>query len=507
LSDEQCGASPAERVRLNRCALRRRLAVAAAVLCSWCLILVAAVPATAAPTPGPCDIYGLGGTPCVAAYSTTRAMYAGYHGPLYEVQRLSDSATLAVGSLSTGYVDAAAQDRFCADTSCEITELIDQSPDGNDLTVEGPGANGGQDSGVNAAALPISIAGQQAYGMDFGAQMGYRDDSTRGVATGAEPESMYMVTAGNHYNSSCCFDFGNAETSERDTGNGHMDAIYFGSDCWREPPWCPSGGPWVQADLENGIIASSNGENQDPSYRGSTSPFVTAVMENNGTNALVLATADAQSGPLDPVWAGPLPTSVLDPDPPSFILPYPENPTQTEVVNPLLSGYAPMHKEGGIVLGTGGDDSNAGVGSFFEGAITEGVPSLSTAEAIQANIIAAGYSSTPSSPVSDTPQFAVRTQARQAVAAVLCPVICTARVTMTVQALRARRLIDQARVQSAARTLAGASVLRLALPPRVLRQARRLGLTRLSATVEVQAATTQPGTPSAARTVRLSIRL
>ncbi|MGE5487902.1 MAG: arabinofuranosidase catalytic domain-containing protein, partial [bacterium] len=34
---------------------------------------------------GPCDIYAAGGAPCVAAHSTTRALYASYNGPLYQV--------------------------------------------------------------------------------------------------------------------------------------------------------------------------------------------------------------------------------------------------------------------------------------------------------------------------------------------------------------------------------------------------------------------------------------
>ena len=38
----------------------------------------------------PCNIYAIGGTPCVAAYSTVRALYLGYHGPLYRVTRVSD---------------------------------------------------------------------------------------------------------------------------------------------------------------------------------------------------------------------------------------------------------------------------------------------------------------------------------------------------------------------------------------------------------------------------------
>src|ERR1043165_1638745 len=68
---------------------------------------------------GPCDIYARGGTPCVAAHSTTRALYASYNGPLYQVRRLSDDDTRNIGLLRRGgYVDAAAQDRFCADTTC-----------------------------------------------------------------------------------------------------------------------------------------------------------------------------------------------------------------------------------------------------------------------------------------------------------------------------------------------------------------------------------------------------
>ena len=36
------------------------------------------------PPTGPCDLYGAGGTPCVAAFSTVRAMYGTYSGNLYQ---------------------------------------------------------------------------------------------------------------------------------------------------------------------------------------------------------------------------------------------------------------------------------------------------------------------------------------------------------------------------------------------------------------------------------------
>jgi hypothetical protein len=46
---------------------------------------------------GPCDIYAAAGTPCAAAHSTTRALYASYNGPLYQVLRQSDGKTLDIG--------------------------------------------------------------------------------------------------------------------------------------------------------------------------------------------------------------------------------------------------------------------------------------------------------------------------------------------------------------------------------------------------------------------------
>src|SRR5215475_3187959 len=83
----------------------------------------------------PCDIYASGGTPCVAAHSTTRALFGSYNGSLYQVRRASDGATTNIGLLSAGgYANAAAQDSFCAGTTCVITVIYDQSGRGNNLT-------------------------------------------------------------------------------------------------------------------------------------------------------------------------------------------------------------------------------------------------------------------------------------------------------------------------------------------------------------------------------------
>ena len=52
----------------------------------WSLLLSAAIKATERP----CDIYAAGGTPCVAAHSVVRSLYAAYTGkPLYTLSRAS----------------------------------------------------------------------------------------------------------------------------------------------------------------------------------------------------------------------------------------------------------------------------------------------------------------------------------------------------------------------------------------------------------------------------------
>jgi hypothetical protein len=310
----------------------------------------------------PCDIYAAAGIPCVAAHSTVRALFSSYSGPFYQVQRRSDSATANIDALSAGgYANAAAQDAFCANTSCTITQIYDQSGHGNNLTIEGPGGNGGQDVGANASALPITAGGHKVYGLYVSAGVGYRNNSTSGVAINGAPEGMYMVTSGTHVNSGCCFDYGNAETNSKDTGNGHMDAVNFSTECWFSP--CSGSGPWVQADLENGLFAGGNGSNTNNT--GNASTFATALLKNNGLNTYAIKGGNAQSGGLTTWYDG---------------------------AEPDLGGYAPMHQEGAIVLGTGGDDSNSSVGSFFEGVMTSGYPTDAADNAVQANIVSVGYS-------------------------------------------------------------------------------------------------------------------
>jgi non-reducing end alpha-L-arabinofuranosidase len=350
-------------------------------------VLGLASSANASTGPRPCDIYAAAGTPCVAAYSTTRALYSTYRGSLYEVRRLSDGRTASVGVTDSGYANSAAQDRFCAHTSCVITVLFDQSPEHNNLKVEGPGSNGRQDRGVSANRDPVEVGGHRVYAMYFQRGDGYRDNSTIGVPRGGAPQSIYMVTSGTHDNAKCCFDFGNAETDGVDNGNGHMDALYFGSDCPHkepiDPSVCSGSGPWEEADFENGLFASSSVYSQDRDYRGNRNPFVTAMLETD-TQSFALQDANAQRGPLATRYDGPLPGS------PS-LAGASGTPSGGSGTSASFTGYWPLQTEGAIVLGTGGDDSNKAVGTFFEGVVTRGRASAATEDRVQAEIIHAAY--------------------------------------------------------------------------------------------------------------------
>ena len=356
--------------------LRRRARLAAALL----LALAIAVPAFGAVTTAavaapslPCDIYAAGGTPCEAAYSTTRALFAAYDGPLYQIQRSSDSSTLNIGLESTGgAVNSAPQASFCAGTTCTITELYDQSSNGNNMPISpgnscsgcssgigGPLPNGG-DIGAPAMALPVTVDGQAAYGVLFDSQgTGYRNNNAKNVPTGSQPEGLYMMTSSNLHDGSCCFDFGSAETNDTDDGNATMNAIYYGDQCWSNN--CTASGPWVGGDLENGMYFSGTGANP-PTIASEQGTFLSAWEKNNGTTNFTTKYGNGQSPGLTTSYSGALP-----------------------------SGYDPMKVQNAIELGTGGDNSKWGTGEFFEGAVTAGYPSDATENAVQANLVAADY--------------------------------------------------------------------------------------------------------------------
>lgn len=139
-----------------------------------------------------------------------------------------------------------------------------------------------------------------------------------------------------------------------------MDAVNLSTECWFTP--CSGSGPWVQADMEDGLFAGGNGS--DTNNKGNGSTYVTALLKNNGQNTYAVKGGNSRSGGLTTWYSG---------------------------AEPNLGGYAPMHQEGAILLGIGGDNSKSSVGSFFEGVMSSGYPTDAADNAVQANIVAAGY--------------------------------------------------------------------------------------------------------------------
>ena len=318
---------------------------------------------------GPCDLYQSADTPCVAAHSTARALYSAYNGKLYQVRRASDNTTQDISVLSAGgFADSAKQDTFCMGTTCTISLIYDQSPMGNDMPKSPPVlhlANGGTET--KAAAAKIKIGGHTVYGVYVEADGGggggnsYRKNDAKGLATGDQPEAMYMVVDGKRYNDRCCFDYGNVETSGKDDGNATMETLEFGAITL----WSPGAdkGPWVLTDLENGVFAGASlAPNKNTTNTALVGNYLTLMLKDPSSNHLTLKGADAQSGALAVKYDGNRPT-----------------------------GYSPQKKEGAVELGVGGDGSSGGMGTFFEGAVTMGSPPDAVDEAVQANIVAAGY--------------------------------------------------------------------------------------------------------------------
>lgn len=150
-----------------------------------------------------------------------------------------------------------------------------------------------------------------------------------------------------------------AETNNKDNGAGHMQALYFGT---ASNGGGEGSGPWVQADLENGIwIDASGDQNNNAPTAGSR--FVTGILKGDTSNRWALKSGDATQGGLTTGYDG---------------------------VRP--NGYYPMQMEGAIILGIGGDNSNWAQGTFYEGAIIAGFASDDIENQVQDNIVQWGYS-------------------------------------------------------------------------------------------------------------------
>ena len=325
----------------------------------------------------------------------------------------------------------------------------------NHLDIAPPGgAHRAEDVPVNATKERIMIGGHPVYGAYFEGGMGYRNDKTSGVATGDDAESMYMVVNGQHYNDRCCFDYGNAETNNLDDGAKTMEAVYFGSAKGGLNHGGAGKGPWIMADMENALWGADKVVSNEPSINhafvtamvkgdatkkiGASGPYQVGVdyaagdiapcgilgctlpkaatrldceAKCNATSACiayVFADADCAGQGGQPIcWTkgrghmGASKTTCRN----SRIMAAAAGEGHWAIKGGdaqagdlkvywdgrRAPGYAPMEKQGAIILGIGGDNSDSAIGTFYEGVMTAGYSSDATDAAVQANIVAVGY--------------------------------------------------------------------------------------------------------------------
>ena len=216
-----------------------------------------------------------------------------------------------------------------------------------------------------ADMAPVSIMGHKAYGVFIAPGMGLRQNDAKGTAVDDQAEGQYWVINGRHYNSGCCFDYGNAEIDSRDDDNGTMETTYYGNaTAWYRGS---GAGPWIMTDQENNLVGCVNPGSTSKACDNLTSVtwrFVTAIAKGEPHHWTSMG-GDSQEGALSVMFDGPR----------------------------IDVSYDPMRKQGAILLGNGGDNSVGSQGTFYEGAMTAAgtFPSDATDQLVQANVVAARY--------------------------------------------------------------------------------------------------------------------
>jgi hypothetical protein len=149
-----------------------------------------------------------------------------------------------------------------------------------------------------------------------------------------------------------------------------METVYFGMGViWGTG----SGeGPWVMADMENGLYPGwENGQDRNISTNTPLlHDFVTAVVvgdtadKNDGKGRFALYGGDATTPEIKEMYDG---------------------------IRPEKPGYVPMQKQGSVILGIGGDNSDGDGGRFYEGVIALGAAPRPVIDSLSQAIAGAGY--------------------------------------------------------------------------------------------------------------------
>jgi hypothetical protein len=158
------------------------------------------------------------------------------------------------------------------------------------------------------------------------------------------------------------------------------------------------------ADLENGLFGSNQSASKEPSLAGKA--FVTAMVKGDSSNHWAIKGGDAGAGQLVTLYDGVRPCTVPNPK------------HEADCRHP--PNYNPMRKQGGLILGVGGDNSHGAIGTYapsfllaelsvgedvqmicgaaldfgrrwYEGAVTAGYSTDEVDDDVQASIVATRF--------------------------------------------------------------------------------------------------------------------
>ncbi len=170
----------------------------------------------------------------------------------------SGGETHDIAQDADGFAVWSAINAVCANTTCTVSLLYDQSGKGNNLNVAKKGlTNGGQWAGMDDFETVISskgqlnVGGRQVWSLYMAERQGYRQTKEgSGVPLGKAAQGIYMLADGTHAGTACCWDFGNV--SPDPTRYGVMNTLFFGKAFWGNGA---GSAPWFMADFEAGVWA------------------------------------------------------------------------------------------------------------------------------------------------------------------------------------------------------------------------------------------------------------
>jgi hypothetical protein len=285
---------------------------------------------------------------------------------------MGGTGTKDIGMTADGYADTATQDTFCSNTTCTVSILYDQSGNMNNLTSApaGPSGNGARsgdpDYESSATKLSLTAGGHKVYALYMNEYEGYRTGigvKGKNMPLGNSSQAIYELADGTHAGGACCWDFGNVTTNPSQYHT--MNTLFFGTGFWGKGA---GNGPWFEGDFEGGVWAGGAKSGDPGASDGKT------INSNDPSLNVSFAFGTLKTSP------GMYAIRVADE-------------SKATDLTTAYDGNAPVtwDNQGGILLGVGGDNSNNSDGTFYEGAITVGLPSNDTDLAVLKNVQAVGY--------------------------------------------------------------------------------------------------------------------